>query len=60
MCKNEIMGKIDCPKCNGEGYIKDHTDEHKGNRNSDDCDKYGCPVWVECPECLGTGIYGYD
>lgn len=54
------MGKIDCPKCNGEGYIKDHTDEHKRNRNSDDCDKYGCPVWVECPECLGTGIYGYD
>ena len=54
------MSKINCPKCSGSGLMSDHSDEHKMNQHDSDCSKYGCPVLVECKECLGTGIYGYD
>jgi DnaJ-class molecular chaperone len=54
------MALIDCPKCKGKGQMEEHSDEHKKNRNSSDCKKYGCPVLVECSDCLGSGIWGYD
>ena len=45
-----------CKQCNGDGWYADHSESHYRNGNNpDDCYKYGCPIQVQCADCLGTG-----
>lgn len=46
-----------CLRCDGKGWYLDHSPAHYavGYDPEVDCEKYNCPVQVQCEVCSGKG-----
>ena len=47
----EHKAELVCPICNGNGY----TAEHAMDLSCQSGDHYGCPIQVQCEQCMATG-----